>query len=101
MHFRYMPPKCRGAKDGKLINSIYNFIMKKFEKLSRAEMKNVRGGVAAPGGNCCCSHVSGDSGSFSCGMSQADAQKDAAGMKGGLWCCASCSAVGAPAPCEA
>ena len=72
--------------------------MEKFNKLSRAEMKNVRGGDG--GSNCCCSHIPNDSSSFSCGMTQGEAINSAAGMQGGKWCCASCSSLGAPAPCE-
>ncbi|MDP9075834.1 MAG: hypothetical protein M3O71_00275 [Bacteroidota bacterium] len=76
--------------------------MSKFNKLSRAEMKNVLGGfVAPPEGGACCSHIPGDSSSWDCGMSMDDAKKSAAGMTGGKWCCASCSSLGAPAPTEA
>ncbi len=72
--------------------------MENFKKLSRAEMRSVLGGDSS---NCCCTH-SGNS-NWNCGLSQGAAQKQAFSSADSSvkWCCASCSALGAPAPCEA
>jgi hypothetical protein len=71
--------------------------MKNFEKLSRAEMKNVLGGVAAPptGGDCCAHNASWSQ--SNCGYpsaSQAEAAATSAAEQDPsqhwYWCCASC-----------
>jgi hypothetical protein len=96
--YTYLPKRCFGKKFKLFIINFKKLKMKSLQKLTRAEMKNVRGGVQqGGGGGCCCAH---NADGFDCGMSQSDAQTAASGLQGGKWCCASCSSVGAPAPCE-
>ena len=71
--------------------------MKEFQKLSRAEMKNVTGGVAAPpagGGGGCYAHTANWSQSqWYPDAAQAQAGASAAAQSSGqhiYWCCASC-----------
>jgi hypothetical protein len=52
MHLIYMP-RNTGAIPGKVIKPLINFIMNDLKKLSRAEMRNVKGGVDAPPGTQC------------------------------------------------
>lgn len=64
MHFIYMPRNA-GATPGKVIKQLINFIMNELkklnglQKLSRFEMRNVKGGVNAPSG--CDNDCSSDS----------------------------------------
>ena len=73
--------------------------MKTFEKLSRAEMKNVLGGVAAPGGGTTCGiKINGTWYSVAGGMSEAKGDLGTTGswnngtVTGTVtnWCCSSC-----------
>ena len=66
--------------------------MKKFEKLSRAEMKNVTGGVADPG-TCaysCDGFYSPQSFSKATAQAQADENVTSGRCQSATWCCSSC-----------
>jgi hypothetical protein len=56
-----MPANCRGVVTAKIINYSIFIFMSKFNKLSRAEMKNVMGGTVDPNG-CLTSECSDDAG---------------------------------------
>ena len=63
------------------------------KKLTRDEMKNVKGGLLDSGGTCAYSQPNGSASGgmvVTYGVSSADAQSGATAF-GGHWCCSSCS----------